>query len=179
MRRFTEVRVRVRVYGLEVFLRKKLSHNFSGWLAYTLSRAERTDAEGRSSRLFDYDQTHILTISGQYQLPKNWSLGARWRYVSGTPFTPALRGVFVESRDAFEPILGRVNSERMGDFHALDVRLDKTWDFRLWQLTAYLSVANVYNQANPEQVAYAYDYRSYEEVNGLPILPILGLSAEL
>ncbi|MEO1273256.1 MAG: TonB-dependent receptor, partial [Myxococcota bacterium] len=75
-----------RVYGMELLVRHELANNFFGWISYTLSRSERLDPGETEYRLFDTDQTHIFTILGTYQLPRNWELGARWRFVSGNPF---------------------------------------------------------------------------------------------
>ena len=45
-------------------------------------------ADATEDRLFDYDQTHILTLVGSYLLPRNWQIGGRFRLVSGNPITP-------------------------------------------------------------------------------------------
>ena len=58
---------------------------FFGWLAYTLSRSTRQDPPDFATRLFQYDQTHILTVLGAYTLPRNWQVGGRFRFVTGTP----------------------------------------------------------------------------------------------
>ncbi len=169
---------RGRAYGAEVLIRAERHRGFEGWLSYTLSRAERTDGGAGSSRLFDYDQTHILTMVGTYHFGPTWSVGARWRYVSGRPTTPLLGGVWRAERDSFEAIPGAVNSSRLPAFHQLDLRVDKRWVFELWQLTAYLSLSNVYNRANAEDVGYNYDYTKQQNVSGLPLLPIFGMKGQ-
>src|SRR5699024_270589 len=79
---------RGRVIGAEFFLRHKLSNRFFGWLTYTVSRAERKDFGSDKWRRFDNDQTHILSLIASYDLPKNWSVGGRFRLVSGNLYTP-------------------------------------------------------------------------------------------
>ena len=71
------------------------------------------------------------------------------------------------------------NSGRLPDFHQLDVRADKTWDFDAWTLTAYLDVQNVYSRQNVEAVSYNYNFSETSTIAGLPILPILGVRGEL
>ena len=83
-----------RVYGLELVARHEFEHNFTGWLAYTLSRSERTDSGSSEARLFDFDQTHILTAVASYLLPRNWQIGGRFRLVSGNPETPVIGSTF-------------------------------------------------------------------------------------
>ncbi len=53
--------------------RLQLLPNDLAWVAYTLSKSERKDPGASNFRLFDHDQTHILTVVGSYRLPKNWS----------------------------------------------------------------------------------------------------------
>lgn len=168
-----------RVVGLEAFVEQRLYRGLTGWLSYTLSRAERTDSEATDSRLFDFDQTHILSAVLLYELPENWSVGARWRYVTGNPITPVLGSVFFSDFDEFDGVIGAVNSDRIGAFHQLDVRLDKTWIYEQWTLSAYLNLTNAYNRANPEGVSYNFDFSEQDTATGLPLYPIFGLRADI
>jgi outer membrane receptor protein involved in Fe transport len=168
-----------RVYGLELYVKHDLSNNLSGWLTYTLSRAERTDSGVEGSRLFDFDQTHILTVIASYRFPENWELGIRWRLVSGNPYTPFVRGVYNVDGDRYEAVPAATNSDRLPIFHQLDVRLDKRWIFDSWIFSSYLSLTNAYNRPNVEGFSYNYDFSQSSEQTGLPIYPILGIRAEL
>jgi TonB family protein len=167
-----------RVIGMEVSIRHELANNFFGWLAYTLSRAERRDAGSHTYRLFDYDQTHILTVIGAYRLPRNWEISSRWRYVTGNLYTPMVGSVYDADEDEYAPIPGEVNSDRVDAFHQLDIRIDKRWVYDSWILSAYLDVQNVYSRSNPETVSHNFDYSEQEIDSGLPILPVLGLRGE-
>jgi len=167
-----------RVYGLETFIEHKFAHNLRGWLSYTLSRAERRDFGKDEFRLFDFDQTHILAVVASYTLPKNWEVGLRWRLVTGSPFTPAIGGVFIDSIDEYTPIYGDINSGRLPMFQSLDLRVDKTWVFDTWKLGGYLSLINSYNHGNVESITYNFDYTEEGYIFGLPVLPILGVKGE-
>ncbi len=167
-----------RVFGAEAFVEHSFSNNFRGWLSYSLSRAERKDPGTRDYRLFDYDQTHILAVVGNYSLPQNWEIGFRWRYVTGNLNTPVVNSVFNSSKNAYTPIFGTVNSERLPSFHQLDLRVDKTWIFDTWKLSTYLSVINSYNRDNVDAETYNFDYKEKSNVTGLPLLPILGVKGE-
>jgi hypothetical protein len=167
-----------RVYGAELFVEHAFSNNFSGWISYTLSRAERTDSGATESRRFDFDQPHILALVASYLLPDNWQLGARWRLVSGSPTTPVLGGVFDSALDGYTPVYGETNSDRLPYFQQVDVRVDKTWIYNTWRLSAYLSFINATNHANVEALTYSYDYSEQGSINGLPILPVFGMKGE-
>ena len=171
------------VIGMEVLAKYKPDDRFFGWLAYTLSRSVRRDNPGEPEHLFQYDQTHILTVLGSYRLGRGWEFGARFRLISGNLATPANRppgisSLFAADAAAYAPIEGAPFSDRLPLFHQLDVRVDKSWQFRKWRLSAYLDVQNSYN--NPAREVYAYNYnytlRSYQ--NGIPFLPSLGVRGE-
>ncbi len=167
-----------RVYGGELLLRRDASLGLSGWLAYTLSRSVRTDSGSDEERLFDFDQTHVLTLLGSYRFSNNWEIGARFRYVTGNPLTPVTGAVFNSDADRYDPIYGRTNAERNPPFHQLDVRGDKRWVFDTWMLNVYLELQNAYNRENPEGRSYSYDFRQSQHQSGLPLLPVLGVRAD-
>jgi TonB family protein len=169
-----------RSYGSELLLRYKPGGRFFGWLAYTLSRSERRDTADAAYYRYDYDQTHILTALGSYKLGRGWQVGARFRYVSGNPYTPQIGGTVDYDAGTYAPVSSlRRNSARMAAFHQLDVRVDKTWQFRSWALSAYLDVQNAYNHQNTEGINYNFDYTQTQATKGLPLLPIIGIRGEL
>ncbi|QQR90777.1 MAG: TonB family protein [Myxococcales bacterium] len=166
-----------RIYGLELSGKVNPGGNFFGFLSYTLSRSERRD-RGEQWRLFDFDQTHILTVSGSYKLGEGWEAGATFRLVTGNPYTPITAAIYNANVDVYQPIYGRTNTKRNPMFHRLDVRIEKQWLFRYWKLAAYLDVQNVYNRMNPEGILYSFDYSQTGVVSGLPIIPSLGMRGE-
>ncbi|HET7788570.1 MAG TPA: TonB-dependent receptor [Myxococcales bacterium] len=164
-----------RVYGLELLVRKELSERFFGWIAYTLSRSDRVDRPGEPRRLFDFDQTHNLTLIGSWRFAQGWQLGGRLRIISGNPDTPVTGARYLASFDAYLPIYGPINSVRVPTFHQLDVRLDRVWTFDAWTLDAYLDVLNAYNHRAIEGSVYSYDFSQHAYFEGLPVVPTLGL----
>ena len=166
-------------YGVEWFLRYKPDAHFFGWLSYTMSRSERRDGPGQPLYLFPFDQTHVFTLLGSYKLGRGWQLGARFRAVSGNPYTPTSEGAYDASSGSQLGVLGfPPNTARLPPFLALDARVDKTWSFRSWKLNLYFDIQNVTNASNVEGINYNYNYTKAMPVNGLPILPISGVRAE-
>jgi hypothetical protein len=166
-------------YGVEWLLRYKPDEHFFGWLSYTLSRSERRNLPGQPYYRFQYDQTHILTVVGSYKLGRGWQVGARFRLVSGDPYTPTDAGAYDATIGAQQGVAAfPPYGARLPLFEQLDARVDKTWTFTHWKFSAYLDVQNVYNASNPVSLTYSYNYAQQSTVNGLPILPILGLRAE-
>ncbi len=167
-----------RSYGMELLVRHRPHGPFFGWIAYTLSRSERRWSSDDDWQPFRFDQTHILTLVGSWRLGSRWTLGLRFRLVSGIPRTPVLGGVYDSDTDTWVPVLGDPMSERNPAFHQLDLRVDRLFLFDTWRLTAYLDVMNVYNRANTEFVRYDYDYTESQTIPGIPLFPSLGVKGE-
>src|SRR4029079_12153300 len=97
-------------YGMELMVRRQ-AERVSGWVSYTLGRAERLFSCGL--RPADYDQTHILNVVVQVRLPWRLMAGARLSYASGravTLFTPPDGSSTVR------------NNARLPDYVQLDLR---------------------------------------------------------
>jgi TonB family protein len=166
-------------YGVEWLLKYKAGGRFFGWIAYMLSRSERRPLPTEELRLFQYDQTHVLTVIGSYKLGHGWQLGGRFRLVSGNLYTPSGYGAYDATAGAALSVAARPDvQQRLPLFEQLDLRVDKVWTFAAWKLTLYLDVQNVYNRANAEGVTYNYNSTRSSNVTGLPLLPSLGIRAE-
>ena len=111
-------------YGLEVLLRRSFSKRLSGWLSYTLSRSTRdehfltpTGGNATATVAADYDRTHVLNAILAYDLGRHWKAGARFVFMTGTPYSNLAGNV---------PVLP-YNSQRDPAFYRVDVRLEKRW----------------------------------------------------
>jgi len=138
-----------RAYGFEVLAREKDIRGFNVILSYTFVRSEFTDIDDNyiSSA---WDNRHILNLTVLKKLKRNWDIGAKWRFVGGPPYTPydLLKSSIRPAWDVQNaPYLdyGQFNTLRYGNFHQLDVRVDKEYFFDKWSLILYLDIQNLYN----------------------------------
>ena len=167
-----------RIYGAEASARLRPTERSSGFLSYTLSRSERNDHD-TTWRLFNWDQTHILTVAGAYRVGHNWDLSGTFRYVTGNPLTPVVATVYNANTDTYKPLYGPINSARSNAFHRLDLRLEKSWHPKSASVAAYLDVQNVYNRQSEEGRTYNYNFTQSGIVPGLPIIPSIGVRGEI
>lgn len=106
-------------YGIEIEIRRSMTHRLGGFIAYTLSRNERVD-DGHSS-LSGYDRPHVLQGALAYDLGRNWRAGARVMAYSGLPARQQLRSgsnVYIYNGEHRAPA-----------FYRVDARLEKRWPF--------------------------------------------------
>jgi TonB family protein len=161
--------------GLEILLKHDVTRNFYGWLAYTLSWARQQREPDGDMLRFIFDQRHILTLVASYRFGNNWEFGARFRLVTGRPETTIDQGVFDDNAGIYQQVFGEELGASRATFHQLDLRIEKTWLFKLWRLSVYLDVQNVYNAENPEATVYDFRFRESGPIRGLPLLPTLGV----
>jgi TonB family protein len=163
-----------RSFGAQILVRKEIGARLFGWISYSLLRSERRDRDSAAWRLFDFDQTHVLTALASYRIGAGFEVGARARVATGFPRTP-VKGAYYDARtDTFEPVLGAPSSIRIPAFFALDLRVSKRFTFGSNELEIYLDVQNATNRQNPEELVYTRDYSQQSAITGLPILPSLG-----
>ena len=157
--------------GVELLVQKRLSDiPLYGILSLSYNNTEYTALDG-VSRPGSYDQRIIFNLSGGWKIDNNWEVSAKFRYGTGTPYTGFL-ATGARGYAAF-------NGERLPDFHSLDLRVDRRWNFSGWNLITYIDIQNVYNRKNVQ--GYRWDPRNsrIESTGGsIGILPSIGVSAE-
>lgn len=138
-----------RSYGAELLYREQRFRNLNIILSYTFVRSEFEGTDGGFIPTA-WDSRHIVNLTATQKLPRNWDIGAKWRFSGGAPFTPFDR----ETSEIVEvwnlQRLGlldfaRFNSERLPSFHQLDMRIDKQYFFPNFSLMFYLDIQNIYN----------------------------------
>jgi hypothetical protein len=143
----------------------------SGFASISLSKSYRTVDSTGESFPFDFDQPVIANFVGSYKLTDRWSFGAKWSYHTGQPYTPIVStGTFPDGR--VKPIYGPINSQRVPDYHKLDLRADAKWTPNF---TSYFELINAYNRKNVAGYSYNADYSKRETVYQLPVLFSFGV----
>jgi hypothetical protein len=117
-------RVSGRTYGIEILLKRPITNRFSGWISYTLARAERT-FEGYDY-LSPFDRTQSFAGVGTYNFGSGYRAGFRATYYSGRPEVPVIDAQGLGGA-GFAFRRGDVAQHRLPDFYRLDLRADKSW----------------------------------------------------
>lgn len=168
--------------GTEIFLRHRRGDRFFGWVSYAYALSKRRDRPDEPYRLYSFDQTHVATLAASYNLTPTWEIGAKWQYRTGNPYTPVENATIrFDPRNGepiYVPIYSETNSDRLPPYHRLDLRVSKTYQFGNWKLGAFLELLNAYNRKNLLDYRYSENYTKREDINQLPFIPYLGITAE-
>jgi outer membrane receptor protein involved in Fe transport len=148
------------------------------WVSASLSHSVRHDTPMADERLFEFDQPLSMNAAASYRW-KKWQLGGRFQLYSGLPLTPVIGSVFDSDRNFYDPLFGKVYSDRAPAHHQLDLRLDRFWKWGPVQMNWFLDVQNVYLNQSTVAYFYSYDYTQRSAFKSLPILPSVGLRGTL
>jgi len=155
--------------GVELSLQKKLSDTpYFGIASLTYSVANYT-ALDNVERSGSYDQTWIVSLSGGYKISTEWEASLKFRYSTGSPYTPY-------NSDGTQNVVD-YNSLRFPANHSLDIRVDKFWYFSGWSLITYIDIQNIYNRNNITSIRWDERTQSPEFNEAIGILPSIGISA--
>ncbi len=189
-----------RAYGLELTYQQKLYKGLFGIAAITLVRSEFQDIQG------DYvpsswDNGLIATFTFGKRFGKNYEIGVQYQHLGGAPYTPfdLEKTATIYNWD----VLGRgipnyslLNTERLGEFDRLNVRIDKKWFLKKVNIDLYFDLQNAlaYKVAGPDFIdvvrdadgnpvinpdkPWQYQTTTLPNVNGGTVLPSVGFIFE-
>ena len=176
--------------GLD-FTAKYEKKRFYFWAVYSLTFNKRYTGNTVSGDVFEYapiyDRRHNVNLVGTYTFGKkrNLDFSIRWNFGSGFPFTPTqgyypqidfnnqFTSNYTNSNATLGYVPGDYNSQRLPDYHRMDVSIKWFYDINTHtRFEVNIGATNVYNRQN----IFYYDRIKNKRVNQLPILPNINLS---
>jgi len=154
---------KARAYGMELLLRKNKG-DFTGWVAYTLSRAEqktvgRNEGEPGIANgnwyVSPYDKLHNLNVVGNYRLTDKWTFSGNFTLQSGQPVT--YPNGYYEFGDIHIPNFSLRNENRLPIFHHLDLAATytpKPEKNKGWRGSWVFSIYNIYSRKNAASIRF-------------------------
>ena len=130
-----------------------------------------------------FDNTHIISLVGNYSISPTLEIGGKWQYSSGTSGTHVSEILLIQDpiTRGMQPIFSDIQGEDeiplvlLPSYHRLDLRVSKTWHRKGWQIGGFLEILNVYNRRNTIKY-YNPAGDNVQEVPQLPIIPYIGLT---
>ncbi|MEZ4810902.1 MAG: TonB-dependent receptor [Allomuricauda sp.] len=152
-----------RAYGLELLVRKS-EGDFTGWLAYTLSKSEQRTLGGsaggpgiNNGNWYNsaYDRTHDVSFTGSYRLNDKWSFGTNLVFQTGRPVTYP-DGQYEYEGQSIASFSDR-NANRLPSYHRLDISATYQPNRKpnsRWKGEWVFGIYNVYNRKNAASISF-------------------------
>ena len=162
--------------GIEVTVQKKLARDFYGLITASYSKARY---RGLDNKWYDriYDNRFTFAVEGGYKPNEKWEFSFRWIFAGGAPYTPFNKEA---SRKAFKGVFDetRINGARLPDFHSLNIRADRRFNFQSSSLIVYLSIWNAYARENIATYSWSEIDNKVVPEKMWGILPVFGIEYE-
>lgn len=167
---------RGRAYGIELLVRKNTGR-LTGWVSYTLSRAQRQvkgitgEDPGINNGAFyaaNFDKPHNLSVVGTFKLSERWMLSSNFILTSGIPGTfPVGR---YEYGGLVVPQFENRNESRLPAYHRLDVSATLKGKKKRWKNGGHewvFGFYNIYNRANATSIYFVEDAENLGNVRAM------------
>lgn len=166
--------------GVDLSVQKRLSNEWSGSIAYSYSRAKRDDNQGEGTYDADFHRPHVVTVAASWEPNDRWAFAAKWKYGSGRPTDSFIINADVLNDPNFlrfsKEITG-TNTERLPDFHALNLRVDYRRRIGGVSVVTFLDVINAYGRTNIDSLEFD-ERRGVNVFGDLSVFPQIGLKVE-
>lgn len=116
------------------------------------------------------DQIWNFRILASVDLGYSWNAAIKFRYSGGAPLTPY-------NSDGTQN-LEDYNTGRYAPNHALDIRINKNWEFGIFNLNTFIDVLNVYNRKNKTYIYWDHEKGRIADNKVIGILPTVGVNIE-
>jgi outer membrane receptor for ferrienterochelin and colicin len=166
---------RGRTMGFEFFAQQKLTKRFYSVLSYTYFKSEYTNANAEYTPS-SWDNRHLLSLVWGYKFNRNWELGIKLRFQGGVPYTPY---DLITSRTNYLTLgsgtldYSKINTDRLNNFNAGDIRIDKKWYYKKTTLDLFLDISNFYRAKSTAPNIYTFqrtaDNSAFATTDNLPI----------
>ncbi len=135
-------------YGVELLARWIIIERLNLSSSLTLFKSEYRNSPTSEYIPSAWDNRFIFNIGGTYNLPRNWSIGAKYRTIGGAPYTPydVEKSALVEAWNASGAAYydySKFNTLRSKSYGQLDIRVDKNFYIGRTMLGVYVDLQNV------------------------------------
>jgi hypothetical protein len=163
--------------GFEVLVRRGRRDRISGWIGYAWSHTPYRDRVTGESFDGDFDQRHTLNLHARYAWSPRTAVNAKLRLGSNLPIAG-----YYEWRDGDYYASGLRNQERLPTYARLDLRGNRTFNYRRTRLTLFVEVINATGHDNLGPANGRVDRRTLR-ARGLterliPVVPSAGVLVE-
>ncbi len=167
---------KARSYGIEMTLQKKMVEGLYGLVSGSWSRAQYLGLDDVwRNRIID--NKFLFGVEGGYRPNNKWEYSIRWVFAGGPPYTPLDEVISaLINRTVFDS--ERINEERYPDYHSMNVRVDRRFNYSSSNLVVFFSIWNIYNRENVAIYYWNETDKKQDVLYQWTILPVFGLEFE-
>jgi hypothetical protein len=151
--------------GAEFFIKEK-KKRYDVLFVYNFLRSKRQENEVASLAPSPYDISHSLTGIFKWKW-ETWSIGFRYSYASGRPYTPLSGREWDFESETYVPVWGAPYSERYPSYQRMDLNGSKTLNIFHRLVVLYFGITNLLNNNNILRVEYADDYSGRKDQSSI------------
>ena len=167
--------------GGQIFFQRRSANGFTGWISYGYLSTRLTDGILRQDFISDFETRHLVQLYASQRLRPTVNLSGKWIYGTGMPIPGYYQQRGPAAADTF--LAASRNLLRLPAYQRGDVRINKSFVKKRYQLTLFAEVINLTNHRNVR----LDDYGGYDGRTGrarillnrsFPILPSAGIVAD-
>ena len=142
--------------GVELFIKWKKS-KYDALFVYNFLSSMRKENDILFLATSPYEINHSFTGIFKYNF-HDASLGIRFSYATGLPYTPLTGREWDEVKRIYIPIWGAPYSQRFPSYQRMDINGSKNFTFQKRLIVFYFGITNVLNRKNILRYEYSSDY---------------------
>jgi outer membrane receptor for ferrienterochelin and colicin len=142
--------------GAELFIKRKLP-KYDVFFVYNYLSSKRKENEVQVLTTSPFAINHSFTGIIKYKFNKG-TLGIRFSYATGLPFTPLVGREWDTGTSAFIPIWGDPYSRRYPSYQRLDINGSRDFVIQKRLLVFYFGITNLLNRKNILRYEYSSEY---------------------
>jgi hypothetical protein len=142
--------------GAEMFIKWK-KPKYDLLYVYNLLSSKRKENDVTSLATSPYEINHSFTGIFKYKF-KTGTLGLRFSYATGLPYTPLAGTEWDENDEAYAPVWGSPYSQRYPSYQRMDINGSKNITVQKRLVVFYFGITNVLGRKNVLCYEYSSDY---------------------
>jgi hypothetical protein len=170
----------MRSRGFMAMIRRNSTGRLFGWLSYTYSKTEERPSSTAPWRTATYDQTHVLTLVGNYKITGTWDAGGRYDYHTGNTYDIVNDAVYNANLDKYDgrPEDSDINGGRTPATQTVTAYFTHDFLRDTWKLAMRFGVEQYWFEPQVYGVRYNYNYSKTEETTALTTVPFFELKGD-
>lgn len=147
--------------GAELYVKRK-HPDYEAIFVYNFLDSKRKEHEALVLATSPYEISHSFTGIFQYKF-RSGSVGLRFSYATGLPYTPLTGRDWDEANDVFIPLWDDLYSQRYPSYQRLDISGSKNVNFHNRKIVLSFGIMNVLGRKNILRYDYSRDYSTRNE----------------